>query len=406
MAKWTRLEKGIRFREHPERKLKSGHPDRYFAVRVRRSDGSYAEKGLGWQSNGQNLATVREERDRLMLQARQSKPITKREERAAQQEEDSQQAEEQERLAKENITMADFFWNHYMPWAEANKAHTRDDISRFKTHLAPVLGDKPMQEIAALDLERVKKRMTEAGRSPATVRHALAIVRQCFSKAIVWGMVPAGPSPTKGVKMPRLNNRKERELSAEEEARLLDALKPRSEQVWAMALVSLYSGMRFAEIAGLAWQCIDFDHDIIHVRGKGDRSRTIPMHHAVKEVLLERRSPECEPTDLIFPAKGGGQQARISALYYRVVQDLGLNENRERRWRVDFHSLRHSWGSRAARLVPITDVRDILGHTTLAMTTRYAKGNLVRAAVALQALGQEENNGSSAVVPLKESNSP
>ena len=360
-----------------------------------------------WGGNltGGILPTSRAERDRLVLEARQAKPVTKREVRAARQEEDRQQAEEAERQAKESITMADFFEKFYLTRAGLSEKYRKDDRIRFRLHLAPGpgrqahAGNRSLGPGAGEKADDRSRPVPGHGAPRPGHRAAVLFKGHCLGH---------GPRsiPTKTVKMPKLNNMKLRELSAEEEARLLDALRSRSKQTWAMALVSLYSGMRFAEIAGLTWQCIDFSHDLICVRGKGDRSRTIPMHHVVKELLLERRSPECEPTDLIFPAKGGGQQARISALYYRVVEELALNENRERRWRVDFHTLRHSWGSRAARLVPITDVRDILGHSTLAMTTRYAKGNLERAAVALQSLGQEESNGATAVVPLKESNSP
>jgi len=93
---------------------------------------------------------------------------------------------------------------------------------------------------------------------------------------------------------------------------------------------------------------------------------------------------------------------RISALFYRLVDQLGLNAGRERKFRMDFHSLRHSFGTRLAQIAPITDVRDVLGHANLIMTSRYSHGSADRAMMAVQSLGQEatQDAGNGVVIPM------
>ena len=44
---------GVRYREHPSRKLRSGQADSYFAIRYRQA-GKSMEEALGWASEGWN----------------------------------------------------------------------------------------------------------------------------------------------------------------------------------------------------------------------------------------------------------------------------------------------------------------------------------------------------------------
>lgn len=399
--KWINAGKGVRYWEHPTRKFK-GKPDKNYYIRYK-VDGKLVSEKLGWASEGWNLTKALEQREGLRQNYRKGEgPVTLKEKRQLAKEKRDAKAEEEERLRKENLTFGALMEDHYLPWAKREKVHYRNDIIRFRVHLAPVLGDVPLKDISPLDLERLKKGLWEKGLAPATVKHCLAIVRQAFNKAVVWKLYP-GPNPVKGVKIPRLDNAKMRFLTPEEENMLMSALKAKSQQTYEMSMVSLYSGLRFAEVAGLKWQDINFEHSIINVKGKGGRPRKVPLHNRLREILEGRRSPDDSLTALIFPDRKGKVQPRISALFYRVVKELGLNAGRERKYRLDFHSLRHTFGTRLARRAPITDVRDVLGHANLIMTSRYSHGSADRAMAAVQSLGEaqdQEINGNGVVIPL------
>jgi hypothetical protein len=60
----------------------------------------------------------------------------------------------------------------------------------------------------------------------------------------MWG----GANPVKEVKLPRLNDRRERFLTTEEADRPLAELKEVSRQLYEIAFLSLYTGMRAGEI--------------------------------------------------------------------------------------------------------------------------------------------------------------
>ena len=86
-------------------------------------------------------------------------------------------------------------------------------------------------------MERLKADSTKKGLAPASIKHCLVLVRQIFNKAVAWGKY-YGPNPIRGVKLPTLNNRRERFLSHKEADHLLKELAKVSLPVHDMALLS------------------------------------------------------------------------------------------------------------------------------------------------------------------------
>ena len=129
-------------------------------------------------------------------------------------------------------------------------------------------------------------------------------MRQAFNKAVIWGRFQ-GSNPIKGVKLPKLDNKKERVLSDEEEHVLLDALKMRSIDMHDMAVVALYAGFRFGEISQLKRRDVDFKNGLITVDGKGGKRRTVPMNERTRAVLENRVMSGSESDELLFPDRSG-----------------------------------------------------------------------------------------------------
>ena len=73
---WHKVERGIRYREHPTRKHGvPRRPDRYYVIRIA-VDGLMRQEALGWESEGVTLDEARVELARLA--ARCHKPLTLR----------------------------------------------------------------------------------------------------------------------------------------------------------------------------------------------------------------------------------------------------------------------------------------------------------------------------------------
>ena len=120
---WIKVERGIRYREHPTRKYGvPRHSDRYYVLRLA-VDGVMRQEALGWESEGITLEKARFELAKLKEAKRTGAgpcSLTEKRELAAEQ----RQAEEDARRLQEAalITVADFWKNSYKP-AQGHKAH-------------------------------------------------------------------------------------------------------------------------------------------------------------------------------------------------------------------------------------------------------------------------------------------
>jgi len=113
----------------------------------------------------------------------------------------------------------------YLKWSSENKNRAGiEDKSRYERHLKKRFDEKRLDEIVPLDLERMKKEMLKAGKSPKTVSHCLGLLRAMYNKAFEWDIYD-GSNPVKKVKMPTVRNARDRFLSVEEASMLLKELE-------------------------------------------------------------------------------------------------------------------------------------------------------------------------------------
>lgn len=371
---------GVRYREHKTRKY-NGKPDRYFFIRYKRS-GKSVEEAVGWASQGMNAQKATKTRSELIENIKLGKaPQTLREKRRFKEARRIEEEKQQQQDTLDQFTL-DELAKRYIDWAKQNKKSWRDDIQRYNSHLKPVLGNKPLIKITSFDIEKLKSTIgkkfiksksnkTAQTLSPATVKHCLVLTRQMFNKAILWGFY-SGQNPVKKVKLPKLNNVRLRFLSYEEADILLNELRKKSLQVYEQAILSVHCGLRFGEIANLTLADLDFNHEIIQIRDPKGHSRQAYMTEEVKAILLAR-APQ-NATDLVYPSKRGTKQQYVSNTFDRTVAGLGFNNGiTDRRDKLVFHSLRHTFGSwLAIQGTPILTIKELMGHKSIEMTLRYA----------------------------------
>ena len=351
---------GVYYNESATKKHQ-GKPDRCFYVTYKDPSKKLVWHKVGWISEGytpQMAAVVRGEK---LREIRHGDYLPSRH--------------------KNRLTMKEA-WKAYDKWLGTGKKHPEDDRSRYKAHIEPKFGDKPLSAITTHDLEALKASLLEkeietpSGKkrklSPATVKHVLVLIRQIYYKMIAWGLWK-GENPIKGVKLPRLSNSRDRFLTYQEAGILLDKLKKVSQQLWEISLVGLHTGMRASEIFAFRWGDADFANMMINIPdSKSGRPRHVPMTDEVKNMLAEKE--QTNAGDFVFQARGGGIITDISKAFFRAVEDLGFNEGiDDRRHRVTFHTLRHTYASwLAIQGTPIIQIKELLGHQTLVMTERYA----------------------------------
>ena len=381
----------IQFKKHPSRK-KGVKFDQYFRASYQ-VGGKRTAINFGWASEGWSEAKVWE---KLNLYKANPKigagPTSLREERELEERRKAEIQKQEDMEAKENISFSEFWTGYYKPFAESKKSWAAEK-SFYKIWIKEALGEKPLKDITIFDLEKLKTKMEKAGKSPKTVQHILANVRQIFNRAINLEIFP-GPNPVSKIKFQKLNNQRNRHLDRTETVQLLDALAGKSMQVHDMALLSLHTGMRAAEIFKLTWRNLDLDQGTIHiVDTKNNESRYAYMSDQVREMF--ERNAQDKTSDLVFPDLNGNQIQAISNTFARTVDDLGLNDDvRDDRDKVVFHTMRHTFASwQVQGGMDLYTLQKLMGHKSFQMVQRYAHlapDNLKRATAIFNKMGSDQ----------------
>jgi integrase len=121
----------------------------------------------------------------------------------------------------------------------------------------------------------------------------------------------------------------------------------------------------------LRWGDLDFENDLINVRGtnaKNSQSRAVPMTPDVRETLLAWRSQRLDwaPDKLVFPNRTGGRIRRITKAWRGLLRRARI---------VNFrvHDTRHDYASHLAmKDVELLTIARLLGHEDISMVLRYA----------------------------------
>ncbi len=149
--------------------------------------------------------------------------------------------------------------------------------------------------------------------------------------------------------------------------------------------MALHTGCRKEELLGLEWRRVDLQEGLIHLEAKHTKSgkrRAIPMNSETREALIRRarfRAKHCPGSPWVFCHKNGKRLGDVKRSFVTACRRAGITDFR-------IHDLRHTC---AAWLVSagadLMNVRELLGHSTIRMTERYAHlaPEKVRAAVAL-----------------------
>jgi integrase len=375
MPKWISAARGIRYREHETRKH-GKRPDRYWCLQYKLK-GRTLNEAVGWWSQGANQA----ECERLLVKLRENwrigqGPQTLKEMRAEGEAARAAEKRRQEVAIHREMTLAEFWSAKYYPQASLRKAanSVRTERLFFEKWLQP-LAHLPLQEIGREHLETLVMRpILEKGLSARSLEYALATISQIWNLAHEYGIV-AGENPVRRIKKPRQDNKRVRYLTEAEAARLLAALKIRSPEVHDLALLSLLTGMRPKECLSLTWADVDLSEGRIFVKDtKNSKNRHLSLTSEVLAMLRSRHKGQPGQTLVFATANGEENRWGVSDTFTRTVADLKLNEGiNDPRQKVVFYTLRHTFASWLVQKgVPLYNVSQLMGHSDLQMTKRYA----------------------------------
>jgi integrase len=274
--------------------------------------------------------------------------------------------------AKPAITFEQFAWEWFQTYVLANNKFSEQYAKRktLTANLIPFFGALPLSAINSMHIERYKAKHVGSGISNKTINNRLAILAKCLRCAHEWH----------GIEMPiikllRCTPPKTDYLTPAE----CDLLLARATaQLYEMIFLALRTGMRQGEIRGLQWSSIDWQSRSIAVRHsrydrtrtlvspKSNRERHIPLDLDLYEMLFRRR----QTSGYVFTNLRRDGEPFTS---HRIEEDLSILCCRAQVRKITWHVLRHTFATHLTlRGVPLTVVKELLGHSTIVTTMRYS----------------------------------
>ena len=289
------------------------------------------------------------------------------------------------------LTLGQFVEDSYSPWLKAHRPKgSADTLAKLKRSFGTWY-NRPLTGITVEDIDRWRTKRLGDGASPATVTRNMMALSGVLARAAKLGKI--SDNPAHRVERTRIDRTpKVRYLNAGEERRLRAALDERDREMqvalesWNRSrherkqpplpplphfgdhltpavLVSINTGMRRGELLALRWSNVDLKGKQITIEGstaKSQQTRHIPLNDEATEVLRKWKE-QTSHGDRVFQIDTGFKTAWGALMERAKIEKF--------RW----HDLRHHFASRLVQAgVPLNTVRELLGHSSMAMTLRYA----------------------------------
>jgi len=295
-------------------------------------------------------------------------------------------------------TLSIFMDKQYKPWALANLKSGQQTIDSV-TRSFPDYLKQPMSEINIKQIEKWRTEKLSSGLKATTINRVVNALRAVLTKAVEWNAILEHPlAKLKALKVDE--GKKARYLSEGEEKRLYEALAARDtelkeargrgnafrqargyplmvdlsqsaygDRMTPLIMLSLKTGMRRGELFDVEWSAIDFENNVITVRGetaKSSKTRHIPLSPMALEAISSWKKQTSALNGRIFPANDGGRLDNVNKSWATILESAGI---RHFRW----HDMRHDFASQMVmKGVPLNTVRELCGHANLNTTLRYA----------------------------------
>lgn len=308
-------------------------------------------------------------------------------------------AEWHEAIRAQQETLRAFLDGRYEPWAKLHLKSADFQLARLRSDFADWL-NRPMTDFVPFVVEGLRQRWKKGGMQPRSINRDIQRLQSVLSRAVAWKILDRHPfaelRPLKADKTGRV-----RFLTAAEEAVLVQALADREEGLRAarqrfntwrvargmkplprrtgefldhlrpMTLLALNTGLRRGELLALGWSDINLAGKTLTVRAasaKSGHSRYLPLNTTALTVLTAWHRLQVGDSDagLVFPGPNGQRMTRIDTAWGSLMKRAKIKDFR-------FHDCRHHFASRLVQAgVDLYSVKELLGHSEVAMTEKYA----------------------------------
>ena len=264
-------------------------------------------------------------------------------------------------------TLQHFLDEKYFPWLLSRNPKTAEKTKKAFQSAFSKFMDFQLSAITAWEVEKWRNKRLADGIKPATTNRQINLIKGCLSRAVEWEVIDS--HDLQKVKAQTVDNAKVRYLSKDEEYRLRESLaKFDIKHLTTIVILAINTGMRKGEILSLNWNDVNLENKVLTVdfqNAKSGNTRHIPLNTQAFNVLSDWQKLS---GNIGYVFKDNNQQRILDFRYdwAALLEDASITDFR-------FHDLRHHFASKLVMAsVDLNTVRELLGHSDLKMTLRYA----------------------------------
>lgn len=268
------------------------------------------------------------------------------------------------------------------------------------SNVTRLLGSRRIDSLRPSDFTAYQKKRTEEKTAPSTVNRELELMRTMMNTLVKWEWIDRNPVPSGSVTPLRAPKGRTDFLTVAEWKKLLEALaadpppvKGKTRQRWPTKDVIpiirtlLYTGGRLTEVLEMTWADVDLEGKTLILNRKKTDSVTGLRISPPLASVLEALPRGIGGARVFAQANGLPWEAyHVQRAFYRARDAAGLRSS------LSVHSLRHSFASWLVMDgVPLRTVSELLGHSDIVQTSRYAHLAPSHLAAAVDRIGDIES---------------
>jgi integrase len=272
----------------------------------------------------------------------------------------------------------DQIYQEYLQYCDSKgESNIQGKTGHFRKWILPNLGTSKLQELRPLRVEQFRAKLLKAGLSHSTCNRIMSTLRNMIKWATKSEL--CSPSVYQGMRsIERLGEEPStiRDPEVDDIENLLSILNEDHPTLHDVIFFIIHTGARIGEVIAnpnsgetypVTWDRVSLNDKMLNLVGKGKKERRVPINRDLLALL--RRLPQSIDSPYVFfdPRTGQALNYRTLRVHWEAARKkAGLPKLR-------IHDLRHFAASQMVRRgASLYDVQKILGHSSSAVTQRYA----------------------------------
>ena len=255
------------------------------------------------------------------------------------------------------------------------------DVRRFSEYLPTIGGD--INNITRTDVQSYITHMEKDKKSSATVDRNFRSIKR-FGDFM--GVDAVAFKDLRKSKKPQLRDGEIKSMD-DKTIKSLFRIAEQTKDLRTIAIINVlyYTGVRITELVNIDIEDMDFKRNgSLKVIGKGNKERRVPLSKEVKlhvkNYLEERGNIKEGP---LFPSRESNRMTTktVERMLKKIEALFNLNKKEEDQLHLHAHMFRHSCAKKLLGVgFDLTQVAQIMGHSSIEVTARYAKKSVEESA--------------------------